>query len=129
MADYITRYWPIYVAAGSGGLKKIAVAHEQVYDVNGNKSLLFAAEGAVGVAIGATHTQIQIQSIDPVGGADIDFIALVLQSGMFTAGVPQTDGTVKLQRMAASNVQKKTNSETGRSDISCTFIGLAPKQT
>jgi len=120
--DVITRYYPIYISG-----KKVATAHEQTYDVNPQKSLLVAAEGVVGLASGAPHTQIQIQGIDPVGNTDINLIALALQSGMVDVGVPQTDGTYLVQKMGVTNVQKKTNAETGRSDYSCTLLGGAPK--
>lgn len=124
MADYITRYWPLYI-----GGKKVATAHEQTFDVNPNKSLLFSAEGATGLAVGAAHTQIQVQTIEPVGVVDVDWVLLALQSGLIDVGVPRPDGTLKIQRMGVTNFQAKTNSETGRSDASCTLIGLAPKST
>lgn len=122
MADVITRYYPLYV-----GSKKVATAHEQSYDVNPNKALLFDADGVAGLSIGATHTQIQVQGIDPVGNTDIDWIGLALQSGMIGVGLPMPDGTYKVQNMGVTNVQKKTNAETGRSDYSCTLLGGKPK--
>lgn len=122
MGDVITRYWPLYVNS-----KKIAVAHEQTDDINPNKSNLFDADGWAGLAIGAAHSQIQVQGIDPVGGTTIDFVHLTLQSGLIDVGVPQTDGTFQTRRMGVTNLQKKTNAETGRSDLSFTLMGGPPK--
>lgn len=124
MADRITRYWPLYI-----GSKKVAEAHEQTADVNPNKALFYDAEGVGGLSIGAAHSQIQVMGIDPVGGTSIDFIALALGSGFIDVGWPQTDGTLKTIKMGVTNLQKKTNSETGRSDFSFTLLGGAPKTT
>lgn len=122
MADKITQYWPLFV-----GSKKIAEAHEQTYDISPNKGLLFDADGFAGISIGAAHAQIQVSSIDPVGGSSIDLIAMALNQGIVGVGVLQPDRTYKVHSMTVSNVQKKTSSETGRSDASFTFIGGPPK--
>lgn len=124
MADKVTRYWPIFI-----GSKKVAIAHEQTSDLNPNKSLFFDAEGVGGISIGATHSQIQINGVDPVGGTDIDFEALAESSQYVDVGWLQTDGTYRTVKMSVTNVQKKSNSETGRSDVSFTLIGGKPKTT
>lgn len=122
MSDKNTRYWPLYI-----GSKKVANAHEQTLDVNGNKSNLFDAEGWAGLAIGAAHSGINISTIEPVGNTDIDFVLLTLQSGLIDVGVPRPDGSFKVMRMGVTNFQAKTNSETGRSDATCTLMGGPPK--
>lgn len=122
MADVITKYYPIYINS-----KKVATAHEQTFDINPNKGNLFNAEGWAGLSIGASHTQISVQSIDPVGNTDVDVIALALSSGFIDVGLPLPDGTFKVQKMGVTNVQKKSASETGRSDYSFTLMGGPPK--
>ncbi|HEY1956695.1 MAG TPA: hypothetical protein VGH28_13840 [Polyangiaceae bacterium] len=119
-----TRYWPIFINS-----KKVAEAHEQSFDVNPNKSILFDAEGAAGLAIGAAHTQMTLSAIDPIGGTTIDWIAQALQTQLVEVAFLQPSGTFVTQQMTVTNVQKKSNAETGRSDISVTFLGLAPKET
>lgn len=122
MADVTTRYWPLYL-----NNKKVATAHEQTFDVNPNKGNLFDAEGWAGLSIGAAHTQVQIQTIEPVGDTSIDGVLLALSSGFIDVGVPRPDGTFKVQKMGVTNFQAKTNSETGRSDASFTLMGGPPK--
>jgi len=124
MADKITRYLPLYL-----GSKKVAEAHEQTTDVNPNKALFYDAEGVGGLSIGATHSQIQVAGIDPIGGTSIDYIGLALSSGFIDVGWQQSDGSIKTIKMGVTNLQKKTNSETGRSDFSFTLLGGAPKTT